>query len=54
VSTAIEPQFQEAEPEPTEPTAEAPLITTEIAILAAVAITAVIGIVSFWALRKRK
>jgi len=42
------------EPEPTEPT-EAPLITTEIAIIiAAVAIAVVIGIVSFWTLRKRK
>ena len=38
-----------------EPTAETPLITTELAIIAAVAIIAVvIGIVSFWTLRKRK
>jgi len=41
------------EPEPTEPT-EAPLITTEIAIIAAVVIASVIGIFSFWVLRKRK
>ena len=41
------------EPEPTEPT-EAPFITTEIAIIIAVVIIAVIGIVAFWALRKRK
>ena len=41
------------EPEPTEP-AEAPFITTEIAIIIAVVIIAVIGIVAFWALRKRK
>ena len=40
-------------PEPTEP-AEAPFITTEIAILAAIAVACVIGVVSFWALRKRK
>ena len=40
-------------PEPTQLT-EAPLITTEIAILAAVAVACVIGIVSFRALRKRK
>ena len=40
-------------PEPTEP-AEAPLITTEVAIIAAIAVACVIGIVSFWALRKRK
>jgi len=34
--------------------AEAPLITTEIAIVAVVAGACVIGVVSFWALRKRK
>jgi len=39
------------EPEPTEPE---PLITTEIAIIAAIVIAAIIGIVAFWALRKRK
>jgi hypothetical protein len=41
------------EPEPTEPT-EAPLITTEVAIIVAVVIAVVIGIVAYWALRKRK
>jgi len=41
------------EPEPTEP-AEAPLITTEVAIIVAVAVVAVIGIVAYWVLRKRK
>jgi hypothetical protein len=41
------------EPEPTEPT-EAPLITTEIAIIIAAAVVAIIGIVAYWALRKRK
>jgi hypothetical protein len=41
------------EPEPTEPT-EAPFITTEVAIIAAVIIASIIGIASFWALRKRK
>ena len=40
--------------EPEEPTAEAPFITTEIAILIAVVVAVVIGIVAFWALRKRK
>ena len=39
--------------EPEEPT-EAPFITTEIAILAAVAVACVIGVVAFWALKKRK
>ena len=48
-STTPEP----TEPEPTEAT-EAPFITTEIAILVAVAVACVIGIVSFWALKKRK
>ena len=38
------------EPEPT----EAPIITTEVAIIAAIAVVAVVGIVAFWALRKRK
>jgi len=45
----------EPEPTPTEPTAEAPFITTtEIAIIAAVAVAVVIGVVAFWALKKRK
>jgi len=39
--------------EPEEPT-EAPFITTEIAIIIAVVVVAVIGIVAYWALRKRK
>ncbi len=42
------------EPEPIEPTTEIPLITTEIAIVAIVAVAVVIGIVAFWALRKHK
>jgi hypothetical protein len=41
------------EPEPTEP-AEAPFITTEIAIIIAVVVVAVIGIAAYWQLRKRK
>jgi hypothetical protein len=40
------------EPEPTEPT-EAPLITTELAIIIAV-VVAVIGVAAYWMLRKRK
>jgi hypothetical protein len=53
--TEPEPTVPEepTEPEPTEP-AEAPLITTELAIIAAVAIAAVIGIAAYWQLRKRK
>ena len=49
---SIEPE--PAEPEPTEPTAEAPVITTDLAIIIAVVIVAVIGIVAYWTLRKRK
>jgi len=41
------------EPEPTEPT-EAPFITTEIAIIIAVVVIAIIGIAAFWIIRKRK
>jgi len=42
------------EPEPTEPT-EAPLFsTTDLAIIAAVAVAVVIGITAYWKLRKRK
>jgi hypothetical protein len=42
------------EPEPAEP-AEAPLFsTTDLAIIAAVAVAAVIGIAAYWQLRKRK
>ena len=53
--TAAQPMEPEpTTPEPTGPTAEAPLITTEIAIIAAVAVACIIGIVAFWALRKRK
>jgi len=39
---------------PIEPEPEAPLISTEVAIIAAVAVVAVIGVVAYWALRKRK
>jgi hypothetical protein len=42
------------EPEPTEP-AEAPLFsTTDLAIIAAVAVAVVIGVAAYWTLRKRK
>jgi hypothetical protein len=41
------------QPEPTEPT-EAPLITTETAIIVAAVIVAVAVIVGFWIIRKRK
>ena len=53
-SQSMEPEL--TTPDAAEPTqaAEAPLVTTEIAIIAAVAIACVVGIVSFFALRKRK
>jgi parallel beta-helix repeat protein len=54
--TPTEPMPTELEPaasELTEP-AEAPFITTEVAIIATVAVACVVGIVSFWARRKRK
>jgi outer membrane protein assembly factor BamB len=50
----VDPAPAPAQPiEPEEPT-EAPLITTEVAIIAAVAVAVVIGIVTYWALRKRQ
>jgi outer membrane protein assembly factor BamB len=42
------------EPEPTEPTAAPLFTTTDLAIIAAVAVAVVIGIVSYWALRKQR
>ena len=52
--TTPEPTTPEpTEPEPTE-AAEAAFITTEVAIIAAVIVASIIGVVSFWALRKRK
>ncbi|GAG62263.1 unnamed protein product, partial [marine sediment metagenome] len=44
---------QPIEPEPAEPTGAFALTTTELAIIVAV-IAAVVGIVAFWVLRKRK
>ena len=49
----MEPESAATEYEPTEPS-EAPVITTELAIIVAVAIACIIGIVAFLALRKRK
>jgi len=50
----VDPAPSPAEPiEPEEPT-EAPLITTEVAIIVAVAVAVVIGVVAYWVLRKRK
>ena len=49
-----EPDEPEEPETPEEPTAEAPLISTEVAILAAIAVACVIGVAAFWALKKRK
>jgi hypothetical protein len=40
--------------EQTAATTETPLITTETAIIAAVAVACIVGVVAFWALKKRK
>jgi len=59
-STQSEPAFtaatQPIEPEASEPTqtGEAPLITAETGIIATFTLAVVLGIVSFWVLRKRK
>jgi hypothetical protein len=52
----VESTPTEPEPAISESTipAEAPSISTEFAIIAAVAIAVVIGVVAYWALRKRK
>jgi hypothetical protein len=55
-SGPIEPEEPTTEEptEPEQPTTEAPLITTEVAIIAAVVVIVVIGIVAYWALRRRQ
>ena len=53
-TTPIEPEQPEPEV-PVEPAevAETPFITTEIAIIAAVAIAAIIGMTAYWILKRR-
>jgi hypothetical protein len=56
-SPGVEPTTEpptSAPPTTPPPTGEAPLITTEVAIVAAVAIIAVIAVAAFWAFRRRK
>jgi hypothetical protein len=54
-AVAVDPAPAPSGPiEPVEPTAEAPFITTEVAILIAAVIVAVAVIVGFWIIRKRK
>jgi hypothetical protein len=51
----VDPAPSAATPiEPEEPATAAPLITTELAIIVAIVVAAVIGVVAFWALRKQK
>ncbi len=52
--TPTEPEEPEEPETPEESATEAPLISTEVAILAAVAVACVIGVAAFWVLRKRK
>jgi hypothetical protein len=50
-----EPTEVPTEPEqPTEPEPEAPFLTTEVAIIIAVAVIAVAAIAAYWVLRRRK
>jgi parallel beta-helix repeat protein len=48
-------ELEQAASKPTEPEpAETPFISTEVAIVAVVAVACIIGVASFWVLRKRK
>jgi hypothetical protein len=50
-----EPTEVPTEPEqPTEPEPEAPFITTEVAIILAVVIIAIVGVAAYWTLRRRQ
>ncbi len=51
---STQPESTAPEPIESTKTTELPFITTEIAILVAVAIACVIGVINFWALRKQK
>jgi outer membrane protein assembly factor BamB len=53
-TTPEEPEEPEEPTEPEQPATEAPLISTEVAILAAITIAVMIGLGAFWALRKRQ
>ncbi len=50
---AVGPELTPTTPIEPEPT-ETPLITTEVAIIAAIAIASIIGVATFWVLKKRK
>ena len=53
-STSTQPESKEPEPIESTKATEVSFITTETAILVAVAIACVIGVINFWALRKRE
>jgi hypothetical protein len=53
-AATMEPELTAPAPAAPVEATEAPLITTEIAIIAAVAVACVIGVAAFWALRRRK
>ena len=50
----VGPEASPSGPIEPEPTPETPLITTEVAIIAAVVVASIIGVAAFWALKKRK
>jgi hypothetical protein len=50
----VDPAPTPSGPVTPEPQPEAPLITTELAIILAIVAVAVIGLVGYWALKKRK
>ncbi len=50
----VDPAVSPSTPIEPEQPAEAPIISTEVAIIAAVAVAAVIGVAAFWAFKKRK
>jgi outer membrane protein assembly factor BamB len=52
--TSTQPESMAPEPIESTKATEVPFITTETAILVAVAIACIIGIINFWALRKQK
>ncbi len=50
----VDPEPSPSTPIEPEQATEAPIISTEVAIIAAVAVAAVIGVAAFWVLKKRK
>jgi len=53
-AVTVGPAVEPSGPIEPEPTAEVPFLTTEVAVIIAVAVAIVIGIVAYWGLKKRK